>query len=81
MSIALGVSFIMQLFAFDLSHVKGGTEWSLGLGWDAYVVIRMAVAYFRKDTGRDWIIYSILCWTSPLWISAIVYLAVGRTWA
>jgi hypothetical protein len=51
-----------------------------GLAWDAFVAVRMVLAYFRKETGRDWFIYAVLCYTSPIWIAIIVHLAGGPNW-
>ena len=78
LGVALVISFILQMAFFDWLHSEGGTEAKFGLAWDAFVVARMVLAYFRKETGRDWLIYAVLCYTSPIWIIAMVHFTVGK---
>jgi hypothetical protein len=78
LGVALVISFILQMILFDWLHSEGGTEAEFGLAWDAFVVARMVLAYFRKETGRDWLIYAVICYMSPIWIIAIVHLSVGK---
>jgi hypothetical protein len=48
-------------------------------GWviDLLVAIRIAVAYLRKETGRGWLFYVVLLYTSPVWITLVAWIVLG----
>jgi hypothetical protein len=79
--LALVIGFLLQFFLADWLHVKGDTEFKFGLGFDVFILLRMTIAYFRKESGRGWIFYAVLCYTSIVWIDIIIYLVVGKGWA
>ncbi|SKA79608.1 hypothetical protein SAMN02745166_00515 [Prosthecobacter debontii] len=36
--------------------------------FDAMILLRMIVAYWRRETGLAWMLYTALCLTSFLWL-------------
>jgi len=36
--------------------------------FDAMILLRMIVAYWRRETGLAWMLYAALCLTSFLWL-------------
>lgn len=46
---------------------------------DALVLLRIGVAYIRKETGGGWKFYVWILCTSPLWIEGAAYLILGET--
>lgn len=40
----------------------------MAMYFNAMILLRMGVAYLRKETGNAWIIYAILCYTSAFWL-------------
>jgi hypothetical protein len=40
----------------------------IALMFDVLYLARVARAYWKKETGRGWILYIVLMYTSPYWI-------------
>ena len=46
---------------------------------DGLVLLRMGIAFIRRETGGGWKFYAWLLCTSPLWIEGVAYLVFGDT--
>lgn len=48
-------------------------DWRLeiALWFDAAVLLRMAAAFYTKQTGNGWVLYTVLCYTSAFWLLAL----------
>ena len=52
---------------------------TIALYFDGLVILRMVIASFLCETGRGWIFYVVLCYTSAGWIEGITYWVLGDT--
>jgi hypothetical protein len=76
---ALFISFVLQSLFLPCLCQIGTAKMNFALGFDALVLLRMMIAYFGRETGRGWIFYAVLCYTSPVWIEGLTYLVLGDT--
>ena len=63
---AIGV-FLQQVLLPCLCYVGTASVW-FGLVFDGLILVRMSVAWRLGESGRGWIFYALLCYTSPFWI-------------
>jgi len=78
-AVALFVSFVLQTLFLQCLCPIGTAKMTFALVFDALILARTLVAYWRHETGRGWIVYSILCYTSAGWIEGLTYLVLGET--
>ena len=76
---ALAVGVLSQLLFLPCLCQIGTAKITFAFVFDALVVARWWVANRRHETGRGWIVYAILCYTSAGWIEGIAYLIWGET--
>ena len=74
---ALGIGFILQSLFLPCLCSIGTAKTSFAYALDGLVLLRMGIAYFRRETGSGWKFYAWLLCTSPLWIQGIAYLMLG----
>jgi hypothetical protein len=79
MAVALFVGFILQALVLPCLCSIGTAKITFAVVFDVLVLARTLVAYRRRETGRGWIVYAVLCYTSAGWIEGITYLVLGRT--
>ncbi|MEN6627008.1 MAG: hypothetical protein ABFD69_12355 [Candidatus Sumerlaeia bacterium] len=66
---ALVIAFLMQgLFLPCLCQI-GEARMRVAIIFDGLVILRMAIAGFRRERGSGWIFYAALLYSSPLWIA------------
>ena len=76
---ALFIGFVLQQLALPCLCNIGTAKIKFALCFDALVLLRMMIAYSGRETGRGWIFYAVLCYTSPAWIEGLTYLVLGDT--
>ena len=79
MAMALLVGFILQMLVLPCLCQTGTAKMTFAIMFDLLVLVRTLVAHYRKETGRGWIVYAVLCYTSAGWIEGITYLILGET--
>ena len=79
MALALLVGFILQALVLPCLCSIGIAKMTFAVVFDLLVLARTLVAYRRRETGRGWIVYAALCYTSAGWIDGITYLVLGET--
>ena len=79
MTVAFFIGLILQSFVLPCLCTIGTAKMTFALVFDVMVLTRMLVAYRRHETGRGWIVYAVLCYTSAGWIEGITYLVLGET--
>jgi len=72
--LALLISFVMQSYYLPCLCNQGNMKISLALYFDLFIIARMLFALNRKEKGGGWLLYMILLYTSPLWITLLVSL-------
>jgi len=76
------LSFLAAIFLQSLilpcMCMEGTVKGWIALGVDMLVLIRVAIAWVRNETGRGWLFYVILLYTSAFWIEGIVWLYTGH---
>lgn len=75
---ALFIGFVLQNLLLPCLCEIGTAKIKFALCFDTLVLLRMAIAYFSRETGRGWIFYAVLCYTSAAWIEGLTYLVLGR---
>jgi hypothetical protein len=76
---ALFIGFVFQSLVLPCLCEIGTAKIKFALCFDTLVFLRMMIAYFGRESGRGWIFYAVLCYTSPAWIEGITYLVLGDT--
>jgi hypothetical protein len=79
MVVALLVSFLLQALVLPCLCPIGNAKMTFAMTFDVLVLARTLVAYKCKETGRGWIAYAVLCYTSAGWIEGVTYLVLGET--
>ena len=74
LSVALFIGFILQSLFLPCLCLTDTAKMTFAFCFDGLVLLRMLVAYFLRETGRGWIFYAVLCYTSAGWIEGITYL-------
>lgn len=74
---ALFIGFVFQSLFLPCLCSIGDAKMGLAFSFDGLVLTRMFVAWFAHETGRGWIFYAVLCYTSPAWIDGVAYLVIG----
>ena len=75
LSRSLVQSFVLQMI-FLLFFCREGKsvasiQMTFALMFDSFVLLRILIAWLRKECDRSWLFYAILLYTSPLWISSL----------
>lgn len=76
---ALFIGFILQSLFLPCLCSIGDAKMTFAVCFDGLVILRMLAARRRRETGRGWIVYAVLCYTSAAWIEGITYLVLGET--
>ena len=76
---ALFISFVLQNIFLPCLCPIGTAKVVFALSFDGLVLVRMIWAYFRRETGKGWIVYAVLCYSSVVWIEGITYIVLGDT--
>ena len=76
---ALFIGFIIQNIFLSCLCSIGTAKMALAFSFDSLVLLRMAWAYFRRETGKGWMVYAILCYTSAAWVEGVTFLVLGDT--
>ncbi|MBB5038806.1 hypothetical protein [Prosthecobacter dejongeii] len=71
LSLALIVGFFLQMLVLPCLCAIGNWRGEVAMYFNAMILLRMGVAYVRKETGNAWIIYATLCYTSAFWLHAL----------
>jgi hypothetical protein len=66
-------AIILQSLILPCLCVEGTVKGWIALGFDVLVLIRVAVAWGRNETGRGWLFYVILLYTSAFWIEGLAW--------
>jgi hypothetical protein len=74
---ALGIALILQSLILPCLCSIGTAKVSFAYALDGLVLLRMGIAYIRRETGSGWKFYAWSLCTSPLWIQGIAYLVFG----
>jgi uncharacterized membrane protein len=76
---ALVLGFMLQAAVLPCLCAIGTAKMSFAIVFDLLAVARGWMAYRRHETGRGWVLYAVLCYTSAGWIEGIAYLVLGDT--
>lgn len=68
---ALVAAVVLQAMFLPCLCAAGTAAITLALVYDGLVLVRIAVARLRQETGRGWIFYVVLLYTSPVWMMLI----------
>ena len=79
MAAALFVGIVFQALVLPCLCPIGTAKMMFAFVFDALILARTLVAYWRHETGQGWIVYAILCYTSAGWIEGLTYLVLGET--
>lgn len=79
MAVALFFGFVSQALILPCLCSIGTAKMKFAIVFDLLVLARTLVAYRRHETGRGWIVYAVLCYTSAGWIEGVTYLVLGET--
>jgi hypothetical protein len=72
-ALSVPIAFIAQvLFTPCLCHLSAFVM-GMAVVFDVLLLIRATIAHFLKERGRGWILYVLLSYTSPWWISWLVH--------
>jgi len=74
---ALVIAFVLQSMLLPCLCDVGMAKMKLALWFDLLVALRIGMARVIGETGRGWIFYAILIWTSPGWIEGLAILVHG----
>src|SRR5258707_9378327 len=74
---ALFIGFVLQSLFLPCLCSIGDAKIALAYAFDGFVLVRMLVAWIARETGRGWIFYAVLCYTSTAWIEGVAYLVIG----
>lgn len=74
---ALLIGFFFQSLFLPCLCPIGTAKIALAYSFDGLVLVRMLLAHFRRETGKGWMVYAVLCYTSVLWVEGITYLVLG----
>jgi hypothetical protein len=66
--LALGIVFILETVILYEFTVLGDAIVEVWLIFGLLYLVRVAWARWRRETGRGWIFYAVLMWTSPAWL-------------
>ena len=75
---ALFVAVVLQTVFLPCLCAIGNAKITLAYLIDTLVIGRMAIARFRHEKGKGWIFYTVLLYTSPLWIEGASWIVFGR---
>jgi hypothetical protein len=78
-AVALSVGVILQSLVLPCLCPIGTAKMTFAIVFDLLVLARTLVAYRRREAGRGWIVYALLCYTSAGWIEGTTYLVFGDT--
>jgi len=70
--IAFFVTLVLQSVFLPCMCYEGLAKVQFGMMFDGFVLIRILIALVRKERGRDWLVYVILLYSSPLWITILI---------
>ncbi|HEY3375924.1 MAG TPA: hypothetical protein VGL77_00385 [Armatimonadota bacterium] len=76
--LALVISFVLQMLFLPCMCAEGTGKVDFALMFDGYVVLRLLVAWLRNERGRTWVFYSVLLYTSPVWITILISVLAHR---
>jgi hypothetical protein len=79
LAVALFVGFILQALVLPCLCPIGTAKSTFALVFDVLILVRALIAYRRHETGRGWIAYTVLCYTSAGWIEGLAYWVLGET--
>jgi len=68
------VTILLQSLFLSCLCIEGAVKGMIALAFDTLVVIRVAIAWARNETGRGWLFYAILLYTSAFWIEGVVWI-------
>ncbi len=74
---ALVVAFVLQMMLLPCLCDVGMAKTKLALWFDLLVAVRIGSARVLGESGRGWVFYAILIWTSPAWIEGLVFVVRG----
>ena len=74
---ALLAGFVLQSLFLPCLCDIGTAKITLAYAFDVLVLIRVAAARACHETGKGWLFYAVLCYTSPAWIEGAAYFVLG----
>lgn len=74
---ALFAGFVLQSLLLPCLCDIGTAKTAFAYAFDVLVLIRVAAARACCETGKGWLFYVVLCYTSPAWIEGVAYLVLG----
>ena len=74
---ALLVGFVLQSLWLPCLCDIGTAKITFAYAFDALVLVRVLIAHVCHETGKGWLFYVVLCYTSPAWIEGVAYLVLG----
>ncbi len=76
---ALFVGLTLQGLLLPCLCQIGQAKMGFAFAFDAAMIARILVAYYRKESGRGWVFYAALLYSSALWIEGLTYVLFGET--
>ena len=75
---ALFTGFVLQSLLLPCLCAVGTAKITFAYSFDGLVLLRMLLACFRRETCKGWLVYALLCHSSPAWIEGVTYLVLGE---
>ena len=76
--LALIVAFVLESMLLPCLCNIGTAKMQVAFVFLALVVVRIAVARIIREKGKGWVFYTILIYSSPLWIEAASWVFLER---
>ena len=75
--VALVVAFVLQYLFLPCLCQIGEAKVKFALVFDGLVLLRIGIARLWRETGKGWLFYVILLYSSPVWISVASGIVLG----
>ena len=76
--VALVIACIAQNLWLSCLCQIGMAKMNFALVFDGLVLLRIGMARLLKETGKGWVFYAALLYTSPFWIDLVALIVLGR---
>ncbi|MHB9022938.1 MAG: hypothetical protein ACYC7E_02000 [Armatimonadota bacterium] len=70
--LAFIISLVLQQLFLPCMCYEGSVKLEFAMWFDAFVLLRILVAWVFKERGRSWLFYAVVLYTSPIWITMLV---------
>lgn len=75
--VALVIACILQSLFLPCLCGIGEAKMKFALAFDGLVLLRIGMAKLLKETGKGWVFYVALLYSSPAWIHLVALIVLG----